>query len=123
MMKALAIASILLFSGAVAAQVDFGPGQPPGWTPPNDDGFLPQPPATGAPDSICYPSGICSIVSYIPVGQFMLAISQTLDGYPVLGWSGPCDQPTVGGCPSIRRQAYNDLHVNVINAQRARAAR
>jgi hypothetical protein len=82
-----------------------------------------EPPETGAPELLCFKDvtgfEVCSIVRYVAVGNIMLAVSKTLDGYEVLGWSGPCDQPSTDGCPSIKRQAFNDLRVNLINAQRA----
>ena len=107
----------LLFAPALAfAQVGFGPGPLPG---DNDLPLVPYPPPTGAPSEICYPSG-CIPVRYLAVGDMLIAFSKLGNGYESIGWSGPC----VGGvvnCPSLGRQAFNDLWVNLVNATRAQS--
>ena len=105
----------LLFAPVLAfAQVGFGPGPAPG---DGDIPAVPLPPPTGAPSEICY-GAICQPVQYLAVGQMMIAVSRMSNGFEVIGWSGPCEGP-VEGCPSMARQAFNDLWVNIVSATRA----
>lgn len=95
--------------------VGFGPGPLPG---DGDVPIIPAPPATGAPTEICYGS-VCVPVQYIALGKIIIARSTLENGYEMVGWSGPCDQDTLAECPSLSRQAFNDLWVNLVNATRA----
>lgn len=67
------------------------------------------------PAELCLPEG-CSPVSYETRDGFTLAFSFLPNGYPIMGWSGACDQPV---CPDIRNQAFADLELNAKRANRA----
>jgi hypothetical protein len=128
MKKALAIASILLFSGAVAAQScpegfryndcegpQFGPGpctpgcyEIPGYRP------APTPPVAEA-RQLCFPVG-CAPVRFTWLSRFVIAESALPSGYPAMGWSGPCLSEQ---CPEIEEQAYQNLFWNARQAHRA----
>jgi hypothetical protein len=126
MKKALAIASILLFSGAVAAQScpegfryndcegsQFGPGpctsgcyEIPGYTPA---------PPSGIDRQLCFPAG-CAPVRFTWFSRFVIAESVLPSGYPMMGWSGPCLTPP---CLEIEEQAFQSLFWNARQANRA----
>jgi hypothetical protein len=72
------------------------------------------PPASG-PTLLCLPEG-CNVVSYSEINHFTVAESVLPNGYPVMGWSGPC---LSGDCPDIRNQAFADLELNAKRANRA----
>ena len=124
--------SALIFSSMAFAEPCFGPG-----------GCAPEPvvtepcfgPACGVyvgpgvpeptgPAELCLPDG-CNQVSYIEqvvrfndrAFVFTNAYSFLPNGWPVKGWSGPCDQDTV--CSDIRNQAFSDLELNAKRANRA----
>jgi hypothetical protein len=57
----------------------------------------------------------CQPVTFTNHGQFLLATSQLPNGYPVIGWSGPC----FGDCPDLKNQAFADLELNAKRVNRA----
>lgn len=78
----------------------------------------PVPPDSVAEHTLCFQEA-CQPVTYQVVGPFTIATSALPNGYEVLGWSGPCDQPV---CPDIRNQAFMDLTLNAKRANRAQRA-
>lgn len=92
----------LILSAQASAQC-FGPG-----------GCIEPEPIAG-PSLLCLPEG-CHPVNYTEINGFTVAESTLPNGWPVLGWSGPC---TTGSCPDIRNQAFSDLEMNAKRANRA----
>ena len=78
------------------------------------------PPASGpfGPAELCI-NNACSPVTYFWVGAKAVAESKLPNGYEVLGWSGPCLNENRAECPDILNQAFNDLRVNALRANRA----
>jgi len=71
-------------------------------------------PSCGEPEfSLCFAT--CSPVSFTNHGTFLLATSQLPNGYPVMGWAGPC----FGSCPDLKNQAFMDLRLNAKRINRA----
>lgn len=66
------------------------------------------------PNELCLPD--CQPVTYAWLGNIVIAQSRLSNGYSVLGWSGPCFDPS---CPDIMNQAWNDLRMNAVRANRA----
>ena len=61
----------------------------------------------------------CSPVTYFWIGAKAVAESRLANGYEVLGWSGPCLSDDRTECPDILNQAFNDLRMNALRANRA----
>lgn len=93
-MKSLSLA-LILFSSAALAQPCFSPG-------PCDP-------------ELCLPSG-CVAVTYTTLDSFIIASAKLPNGYPVIGWSGPCLD---AACPDLANQAFADLELNAKRANRA----
>ena len=74
-----------------------------------------------APGELCLPQG-CQSVSYVWIGDLVVAESRLANGYAVMGWSGPCLEPTQADCPDIFNQAFADLELNAKRANRAQRA-
>jgi hypothetical protein len=89
----------LIFAAHANAQC-FGPG---GCTEPVTESLL------------CFPEG-CSPVYYYEYNRFTVAESTLPNGFPTMGWSGPC---LVDVCPDIKNQAFSDLEMNAKRANRA----
>ena len=82
-------------------------------------------PPQGVPDPVgtnelCLPQG-CQSVSYVWVGDLVIAESRLPNGYSVMGWSGPCLAASRGECPDILNQAFSDLEMNAKRANRAQS--
>lgn len=77
------------------------------------------PPSTdlSGPGELCLPEG-CQPVSYSWLGTLVVAESRLPNGYAVLGWSGPCLELNQQ-CPDILNQAFADLRMNALRANRA----
>lgn len=70
------------------------------------------------PDKLC--SGInCIHINYTIVGKFVIAEGQLKNGYPQLGWSGPCENEDVSTCPDLWYYAAQDLEINLIRINHA----
>lgn len=108
-MKTLALA-ISLFASSAYAGTCAGPAfpceNPPTFTEP-----------TG-PAELCLPDG-CTPVVYSWFGDFALAEGTLVNGYRILGWSGPCDSPDHTKCPNIYVQAFEDMRLYGLRANRA----
>ena len=96
-----------------------GPGPcTPGWVCP----LTPvKPPISGlplGPEKVCLGASGCFPVRYSLFGWFMIAESVLPNGYPMMGWAGPCifDEEV---CPDIGNQAYTDLRLNALGVHRA----
>lgn len=100
-MKYITLLALILSSSAYA-QGCFGPA----CTPPEQ----PEPEAW-----LCLPEG-CQPVVYSEINRFTIAESFLPNGYPVLGWSGPCLQDV---CADVKNQAFTDLELNAKRANRA----
>lgn len=114
-MKYIALLALILSSYANAQC--FGPGGCD-YVPPSEPCFGPGgcvDPAPVGPAELCLPEG-CQPVTYEEYQGFTLAFSFLVNGYPVMGWSGACDQPV---CPDIKNQAFADLLTNAKRANRA----
>lgn len=98
------LVSVLVLSSSAYAQACFSPGCPTG-----------EPAQPIGPTELCLPDG-CQPVTYSEIGGFTLAGSFLSNGYPIIGWSGPCLSET---CPDIRNQAFSDLEMNAKRANRA----
>jgi len=61
----------------------------------------------------------CQSVSYRWAGDLVIAESQLANGYEVLGWAGPCLSTDRAQCPDILNQAFEDLRINALRANRA----
>jgi hypothetical protein len=70
------------------------------------------------PQELCLPKG-CSTITYFWVGAKVVAESRLPNGYEVLGWSGPCPSDDRSQCPDIFNQAFADLRMNALRANRA----
>ena len=96
-----------------------GPGPcVPGCIP---DPNAPPPPGPGptGPNNLCI-AGVCHPVVYTWFGKMAVAESKvTASGYPVMGWAGPCLFADIKRCPDIRNQAFLDLKLNALRANRA----
>lgn len=92
-----------LFSGAVSAQC-FGPVCPD--SQPVIDPI--------GPTVVCVET--CTPVTYAWFGQFIIAETVLPNGYPIIGWSGPCFD---GICPDAPNQAAADLRMNALRVNRA----
>lgn len=95
-MKSLLIA-LTLCSSVSIAQPCFSPG-----------------PCDPAPE-LCLPNG-CVAVTYTALDSFIIASAKLPNGYPVIGWSGPCLDED---CPDLAKQAFADLELNAKRANRA----
>jgi len=80
------------------------------YIPPIDPG-----PSSEAPTELCFPAG-CSVIQYIPFHRFIIAESKLPNGYPMIGFSGPCMK---ANCPEMALQAYYNLFWNARQANRA----
>ncbi len=69
---------------------------------------------------LCLPQG-CQSVSYVWIGDLVVAESRLANGYAVMGWSGPCLSANRGECPDILNQAFSDLEMNAKRANRAQS--
>lgn len=105
-MKYLCLSALIFSSMAFAAEPCFGPG-----------GCAPEPvvPDPAGPVFLCIPAG-CNVVTYRNIDNFVIAVSQLPNGYPVIGWSGACLD---ADCPDIYNQAFSDLELNAKRANRA----
>lgn len=124
MKKTILVAALLVGSSAIAGEcVDgqwVGTYAGPGSTPPDctqevippDSGFTT--PVSG--NALCFPDG-CSAIAFTWVGLFRVAQSTLPNGYPVLGFSGPC--LNYNGCDEIDVQAESSLFWNARQAHRA----
>jgi len=117
MKKLIGAAALSVFSIAAIAECVNGAWEGP-WTgpapePPACDGAMVDP--TPASSELCFPSG-CSPVVYEWSDTFRLAKSTLPNGYPMMGWSGPC---VSGDCPEIDQQAFGSLFWNARQAHRA----
>lgn len=96
----------------------FGPSPEciPGWKP----GPTVPPPADvfpAGPAELCLGASGCFPVRYSPFGLFMIAESVLPNGYPTMGWAGPCFGP-MNTCPDIGNQAWSDLRLNALRIHR-----
>ncbi len=98
----LALSSIVAYAGGTCA----GPSP----CPPDNE-------PTG-PAELCLPDG-CTPVTYSWFGDFALAEGALVNGYRILGWAGPCDWPDHTKCPDIFNQAFADMRLYGIRANRA----
>lgn len=73
-----------------------------------------------APGELCLPQG-CQSVSYVWIGDLVVAESRLANGYAVMGWSGPCLASSHGECPDILHQAFADLEMNAKRANRSQS--
>lgn len=105
----LAMMAAQLASGECVNGVWEGPWAGPSPEPPSCQALTP------APDTLCFPAG-CSPVAYEWSDTFRLAKSALPNGYPTMGWSGPC---VSGDCPEIDQQAFESLFWNARQANRA----
>ena len=71
-----------------------------------------------APSELCTHEG-CQPVQYSWLGNLVIAESRLSNGYPVMGWAGPCQELSHDLCPYIYVRAFNDLSTNAERAQRA----
>jgi hypothetical protein len=83
-------------------------------------GEAPVAPGVGpfGPTELCLPEA-CSPVAYFWIGAKAVAESTLPNGYEVLGWAGPCLNEDRALCPDILNQAFNDLRMNALRANRA----
>lgn len=100
-MRLLILALTLILSSTVLAEVCPGPGL-----------CIP----TG-PSELCLPEG-CSSVFYTLDNGFAIVSTKMLNGYPMMGWAGPC-LLEYSQCPDLLNQAWADLRQNVLRANRA----
>lgn len=75
-------------------------------------------PGPVGPTELCLPEG-CALVAYAWHGDMALAGAQLPNGYPLLGWAGPCLSADRAQCPNIFIQAFDDLRTNALRANRA----
>ena len=73
-----------------------------------------------APGELCLPQG-CQSVSYVWIGDLVVAESRLANGYAVMGWSGPCLANAKIECTDILNQAFADLTMNAKRANRAQS--
>ena len=72
------------------------------------------------PDSLCL-AKVCQPVRYAQLDDFVTAVSALPDGYPVMGWAGPCHTPNLAqDCPAIAGEAFLDLKNGALHEYRAR---
>lgn len=102
-MKKLLLALSLLIAPAAYAGTCAGPGP-----------CVPGNEPTG-PAELCLPDG-CTPVVYSWHGDMVIAEGTLVNGYPVIGWAGPCGS----SCPNIFVQAFEDAKINALRAVRAR---
>lgn len=97
-----------------------GPQFGPGACTPGCVNVLPPPASVGpvGPESLCITS-YCHPVSYSWVGNFAVAESSLANGYTVLGSSGPCLNEDRSLCPDIFNQAFSDMRLKALQANRA----
>ena len=112
-MKYAIVLALILSSTAFADGVYVGPG--PCFSPACGPELPIQP--TG-PAELCLPEG-CNTVGYGWYGDMAVAASQLPNGYPIMGWSGPCLSADRSQCPNIFVQAWTDLQLNALRANRA----
>ena len=94
-------------------QVGGGPCTP-GWVCPL------VPPIAGlplGPEEVCLGASGCFPVRYSLFGRFMIAESTLTNGYPTMGWAGPCFFEREV-CPDIGNQAHADLRQNALRIHR-----
>lgn len=72
------------------------------------------------PAELCLPEG-CQPVMYSWTGDIVVAESQLMNGYSVLGWAGPCVHADHAQCPDIFNQAFQDLQINSLRSNRAQS--
>ena len=122
------VVALTLFTAPTLACNSFGPDYDPTPCPPD---VTPPPvcvsPALGCEDpqpmgpvELCLPEG-CTLVSYSWLGDMALAGATLPNGYPVIGWSGPCLSADRAQCPNILMQAWTDLQLNALRANRAQS--
>lgn len=70
------------------------------------------------PSELCIQDS-CSPVTYTWFGNLVVAESTLPNGYEVMGWSGPCLETARAQCPDILNQAFSDLRMNALRANRA----
>lgn len=102
----LIIASLLFAVSLSASAQCFGPG--------------------GCSPGVSYgPSRVCIGTACVPIeyfiwDRFVLAKARLpTNGYPQLGWSGPCFDVDVLQCPGAWGQAAQDLELNLLRIHRA----
>ena len=78
---------------------------------------VPPSPDLSGPGELCLPEG-CQPVVYSWLGTMVVAGSRLPNGYSVLGWAGPC-LDSYQQCPDIFNQAFTDLRLNALRANRA----
>lgn len=118
-MKALSaslFAMIFTVMMALSASVNAGTCAGPAFGPGGCPDTLPIQP-TG-PAELCLPDG-CTRVNYSFFGDFALAEGTLMNGYRILGWAGPCNSPDHTKCPNIYVQAFEDMRINGLRANRA----
>ena len=64
----------------------------------------------------------CQPVQYSWTGDLAIAESMLPNGYSVLGWAGPCLSEDRSQCQDIFNQAFADLRINALRANRAQEA-
>jgi hypothetical protein len=95
-----------------------GPQFGPGGCVPGCRGEVIITPGHFGPGELCFPES-CSPVTYFWVGAKAVAESRLPNGYEVMGWSGPCLNDDRALCPDILNQAFSDLRMNALRANRA----
>jgi hypothetical protein len=75
-------------------------------------------PASPGPKELCI-RDTCAPVVYSWIGSKVVAESVLINGYEVMGWSGPCFHEDRAQCPHIFDQAFLDLQINAYRADRA----
>lgn len=107
-MKTVLTAALLLTASMAVAEPCFGPG-----------GCQSTPELTG-PAELCLPDG-CQPIQYSWTGDIVVAESQLVNGYSILGWAGPCVHEDHAQCPNIFEQAFQDLQINALRTNRAQS--
>jgi hypothetical protein len=69
------------------------------------------------PAEMCLGDAGCFPVRYSVNGLFVIAESPLPNGYPVMGWSGPCFG-ALSTCPDAGKQAFTDLRLNALRINR-----
>jgi hypothetical protein len=95
-----------------------GPQFGPGGCIPGCVGTPNNPVNLSGPSELCILNQ-CKPVTYYWVGAKVVAESWLPNGYEVLGWSGPCLNENFAQCPDIFNQAFADLRMNALRANRA----
>lgn len=72
------------------------------------------------PETLCIAAN-CHPVTYVWLGDFVLATSALGNGYAVLGSAGPCFTADRSLCPDVMNQAFADLRTKALQANRAQS--